>query len=78
MITKDEITKVHDTPTSKFITFRPDREYDDHGHSNVYIGATTQLNDWLEANPNIEIIRWQATPVGDHNELYITIQYKEN
>ena len=41
------------------------------------VTATTQLNMWLEENPNVEIISWQATPVGDHNELYITIQYKE-
>ena len=40
--------------------------------------SAIQINDWLKSNPNIEVISWQATPVGDHNELYITIQYKEN
>lgn len=39
--------------------------------------ATEALNEWLEENPNVEIISWQTTPVGDHNELYITIQYKK-
>ena len=43
----------------------------------VYISATQALNEWVEENPNIEIIDWKTTPVGDHNELYITIQYKE-
>ena len=61
----------------KFKTFKPSWEYDGRGIGNVCIAATTQLNNWLEANPNVELISWQATPVGDHNELYITIQYKE-
>lgn len=39
--------------------------------------TTTVLNEWLEENPNVEIIGWQTTPVGDHHELYIAIQYKE-
>ena len=62
----------------KFITFRPEWEYDDRGHGNVCISPTVQINTWLAVNPNIEIISWQTTPVGDHNELYITIQYREN
>ena len=44
----------------------------------VYISATQALNEWVEENPNIEIIDWKTTPVGGLNELYITIQYKEN
>ena len=44
----------------------------------VYVSATQALNEWLEENPNMEIIDWKPCPVGDHNELYITIQYKEN
>lgn len=63
---------------TKFITFRPIWEYDGHGRSNVCISPTVQINDWLEANHNIRVLSWQATPVGDHNELYITIQYKED
>lgn len=63
---------------TKFKTFRPYWEYDGSGHGKVHIGADVQINDWLKENPNIEVISWQATPVGDHNELYITIQYKEN
>lgn len=61
---------------TKFKTFAPEWEYENHCR-NVCHSATAQVNDWLEANPNIEIISWQACPVGDHNELYITIQYKE-
>ena len=60
----------------KFRTFRPYWEYDGNGRGNVHISADIQINDWLKENPNIEVISWQATPVGDHNELYITIQYK--
>ena len=61
----------------KFKTFWPYEEYDYH-RGNCRVSATTALNDWLEKNPNVEIIDWRTTPVGNHNELYITIQYKEN
>ena len=61
----------------KFKTFRPYWEYDGRGHGKVCIDVTLQLNEWLEENPNVEVLSWQATPAGDHNELYITIQYKE-
>lgn len=61
----------------KFRTFAPYWEYENNCR-NVCRGAAIQVNDWLEANTNVEIISWQATPIGDHNELYITIQYKEN
>ena len=61
----------------KFKTFNPYEE-SDYYRGKCYISATTVLNNWLEKNPNVEIISWQTTPVGDHNELYITIQYKEN
>ena len=44
----------------------------------ITVGADENLNTWLEEHPSVEVISWQATPVGDHNELYITIQYKEN
>lgn len=40
--------------------------------------ADTVLNEWLEENPNVEIISWQTTPVGTTKELYITIQYRES
>ena len=66
---------------TKFRTFRPYWEYDGKGHDKVYkvhISADIQINDWLAENPNVEIISWQATAAGDYNELYITIQYKEN
>ena len=59
----------------KFITFRPIWEY--RGNCNVCISPEGQINDWLKENPDIEIIHWQTCPVGDHNELYITIQYRE-
>ena len=60
----------------RFITFRPIREYRD--NCNVCISPEVQINDWLKENPDIEIIHWQTTSVGEHRELYITIQYKEN
>ena len=64
----------------KFITFRPIWEWQERGpHScNVCISPEVQINDWLAENTNVEIISWQTTAVGDHHELYITIQYKEN
>lgn len=58
----------------KFKTFYPARVR----NSIEIITATTALNMWLEENPKVEVIDWRTTPVGDHNELYITIQYKEN
>ena len=63
----------------KFRTFRPEWEWQNRGprSCNVCISPEVQINDWLKENPDIEIIHWQACPVGDHNELYITIQYKE-
>lgn len=60
----------------KFITFRPERE--PNSNSIVVISATNSLNKWLKENPNVEIVDWRTTPVGTANELYITIQYKEN
>lgn len=64
----------------KFITFRPTWEWHERGprSCNICIRPEVQINDWLAENPNVEIISWQTTAVGDHNELYITIQYKEN
>jgi hypothetical protein len=62
----------------KFITFRPEWEYSEYGRSNTCRTPAVQINDWLKENPDIEIISWQATSVGTTNELYITIQYKEN
>jgi hypothetical protein len=59
----------------KFRTFNPYTEYNYRG--NCYISAAASLNKWLEENLNVEIISWQATPVGTTNELYITIQYRE-
>lgn len=60
----------------KFKTFAPYWEYENN-YRNVCRSAATQVNDWLEENPKVEIISWQTTAVGDHHELYITIQYKE-
>lgn len=62
----------------KFKTFQPYKEYDYHGaRGNVVWSATSALNKWLEENPNVEVLSWQATPIGTTNELYITIQYRE-
>ena len=44
----------------------------------ITVGADENLNNWLEEHPSVEVISWQATPVGTTNECYITIQYKEN
>lgn len=60
----------------KFRTFNPYTEYDQR-HGNYTVSATTALNSWLAENPKVEVIDWQAVPVGPHRELYITIQYKE-
>lgn len=59
----------------KFKTFQPV-----YGgvYSVVVKNAATVLNEWIEENPNVEIISWQTTPVGTTDEIYITIQYKEN
>lgn len=61
---------------TKFITFNPYKDYDHHGQGTVVWSATSVLNKWLEENPKVEVISWQATPVGTTNELYITIQYR--
>ena len=65
----------------KFKTFSPRVEYEqvgNYGRSTLHISATTQVNDWLEDNPDVEIISWHTTAVGKEHELWITIQYKEN
>ena len=64
----------------KFKVFRPIWEYRRNGPSsgNVSIGPDIQLNDWLAENPNIEIVSWQAVPIGTTNELYMVVQYEEN
>ena len=62
---------------TKFKTFNPYEE-SDYYRGKYWVSATTALNSWLENNPNVEIVSWQTTPVGTTNELYITIQYKEN
>ena len=64
----------------RFRTFSPRAEYEqvgNYGRSTLHISATTQFNDWLEDNPDVEIISWQTTAVGKEHELWITIQYKE-
>lgn len=60
----------------RFKTFEPSIEYDGNGHRLVY-SATLQLNEWLEENPDVEIISWQTTPILAENDLCITIQYEE-
>ena len=60
----------------KFKTFRPYR-YTDRVRGGCTRNAVDHLNEWLEENPNVEVLSWQATPVGSTDELYITIQYKE-
>ncbi len=59
----------------KFKTFHPERETCTHG--TFTISAAGVLNKWLCKNPKVEVISWQATPVGTTNEIYITIQYRE-
>lgn len=59
----------------KFKTFHPEASTCAHGAFTVT--AAGMLNKWLAENPNVEIISWQATPVGTANELYITVQYRE-
>ena len=59
----------------KFKTFNPYQEHD-YYQGKYTVSATSALNKWLEENPKVEVISWQTTPVGDHHELYITIQYR--
>ena len=64
----------------RFKTFSSRVEYEqigNYGRSAIHISATVQVNDWLEDNPDVEIINWQTTAVGKEQELWITIQYKE-
>lgn len=63
---------------TKFITFRPVWVDGGYGRGNVCRSATLQLNEWLEANPGIEIIDWRPFHVGTGTDYYITVQYKEN
>ena len=60
----------------KFKTFRPS-EVRDYYKGNCLYSATDNLNAWLKENPKVDIISWETTPVGTHNELYITIMYRE-
>lgn len=39
--------------------------------------AAEYLNEWLEENPNVEIINWDTCAVEPHG-VYITIQYYES
>jgi hypothetical protein len=59
----------------RFLTFKPYTEYDNQ-HRQVVYSATCQVNEWLEENPDVEIISWQTTAVGAESKLCITIQYK--
>ena len=64
----------------KFRTFSPSIEYQDHGmfdSRRIELSATYKLNEWLEENPDVEIISWNTTAVGKEHELWITIQYTE-
>ena len=60
----------------KFKTFYPETEYCSCTGTYTIVAANV-LNRWLAENPNVEIISWQATPVGTTNEIDITIQYRE-
>ena len=60
----------------KFKTFEPTTTYV--GSHNEYRSATTNLNEWIEAHPGVEIINWRTTPADSNDKLYITIQYWEN
>ena len=63
----------------KFKTFCPHIvNYGVYEGGNRYYDAATSLNNWLEENANVEILNWHTCSSGKANELYITIQYKEN
>ena len=62
----------------KFKIFNPYIGYDAKSGCKIVRSAAYDLNLWLEQNPDVEIISWQTTAVGNEHELYITIQYKEN
>ena len=61
--------------STKFKTFRPG--FTTFCGGKVPVSAAENLTEWLEKHPEIEIISWQTTPIGQTNELYITIQCKE-
>jgi hypothetical protein len=57
------------------MTFEPKYEWD--GCNTICKNATSQLNEWLEEHPNVEIINWRSFAAGTAAGYYITIQYKE-
>lgn len=59
----------------KFRTFYPQVDYEDHRLS---LSATYLLTVWLEENPDVELISWQAVSVGGPSDICIVVQYKEN
>jgi len=60
----------------KFKTFQPGTAVTNKVYGPQKCPADYFLNRWLEENPNVEVISWQATAVGTTNELYLTIQYR--
>lgn len=57
----------------KFRTFYPHTDYEDYSRT---LSATYLLTVWLEENPDVELISWQAVSVG--SDICIVVQYKEN
>lgn len=57
-----------------FRVFEPTTQY--MGTHNERHSATYHLNNWLREHPTVEVVSWQAVPIGTENELYIVIQYR--
>ena len=60
----------------RFRTFKPWQEERAHRHIIVH-NPTDDLNDWLEQNPNIEIVDWKVIQAGNAYEYFITVSYIE-
>jgi hypothetical protein len=46
--------------------------------ANYHESAAERLTCWLAEHHWVELISWQASPVGNKAEVSITIQYKED
>lgn len=56
---------------TKFKIFRP---YEENG---CIYNAANILNEWVEENPNVEILSWQCVKMSERNDIQIVIQYRE-
>lgn len=60
---------------TKFVQFTSDYEY--RSGSKCWFSASIRFNNWLKENPNVEVLSWQACPIGKENQLTIVAEYRE-